>query len=61
MRLMNFAHGEIILVGGYALLVLADAPWPVIVVGTLLVTAVLAMVIERIAFRPVRNASATRS
>lgn len=58
MRLMNFAHGEIILVGGYALLVLAEAPWPVIVGATLLVTAVVAMAIERLAFRPVRHASA---
>jgi len=57
MRLMNFAHGEVIMVGGYILLVVADAPWPVIVVASLGVAAIVAMAIERIAYRPIRDAS----
>lgn len=55
--LINFAHGELIMAGGYAFLFLQHDSWPVIVLGTALVVVVLALVMERMAFRPVRNAS----
>jgi branched-chain amino acid transport system permease protein len=59
MRLINFAHGQLIMVGGYALFFLVPrAPawtWiPVVVV----IVLVLALGMERLAFRPVRSASA---
>ena len=28
MRLVNFAHGELIMAGAYAVFVAADLPWP---------------------------------
>lgn len=55
MGLINFAHGELIMIGGYAI-VLISAPFPVTVLisGALVVLVALAM--ERLAFRPVRGA-----
>lgn len=58
MRLINFAHGQLIMTGGYALFFLVPhwPSWtwiPVVVV----VTVVLALAMERLAFRPVRSAS----
>jgi branched-chain amino acid transport system permease protein len=58
MRLINFAHGELIMAGGYTMVALSDVPWPVMVIGTIVVTTVLALLIERVAFRPMRRASA---
>jgi branched-chain amino acid transport system permease protein len=55
MRLMNFAQGDFIMVGGYAIVVLADLPWPLKVVATLLAVVALALAVERLAFRPVRD------
>jgi branched-chain amino acid transport system permease protein len=57
MNLINFAHGELILVGGYAMYLFAgDLPWPIIVIITVLTGGVFALAMERIAFRPVRGA-----
>jgi branched-chain amino acid transport system permease protein len=55
MRLMNFAQGDFIMVGGYAIVILADLPWPLKVLATLLVVVALALAVERLAFRPVRD------
>lgn len=57
MRLINFAHGELIMAGGYTMVALSNFPWPIIVLGTLAVTAVLALAMERVAFRPLRGAT----
>ncbi len=57
MRLINFAHGELIMIGAYGLLVYGGAPWPVVVGATLLVCVVVALGMERLAFRPVRGAN----
>jgi len=59
MRLVNFAHGDLLMVGGYALVLLAGPPWPVLLLATLAICALFALGMERIAFRPVRNASAS--
>jgi len=56
MRLINFAHGELIMIVGYALLALTGAPLPVMLLGGLLAAVVLALVTERAAFRPIRQA-----
>jgi len=56
MRLINFAHGELIMLGGLALLVFAGLPtWLRIVLSAAVVIAA-ALAMERIAFRPVRGA-----
>ncbi len=59
LRLVNFAYGEIVLVGAYSLLVFGQGPLPWIIVAIISVSmAVIASVLlERVAFRPVRNAS----
>jgi branched-chain amino acid transport system permease protein len=64
MGLVNFAHGELITIGGYAMygfLIFAGASvnlWSVIPIG-IIAAIVAAILFERIAFRPVRNAPAT--
>jgi branched-chain amino acid transport system permease protein len=62
MNLMNFAHGEIIASGGYAMylgvLIGLDSPWLVAPVA-IVASALAAMLFERVAFRPVRHAPAT--
>lgn len=59
MRLINFAYGELIMVGGYTLLVVGAGPLPWLLVGVVAVLAAIgaSLLLERIAFRPVRNAS----
>jgi branched-chain amino acid transport system permease protein len=56
MGLINFAHGELIMVGGYALVFLGHPSWPLLVIGTIAIVVVFALATERIAFRPVRGA-----
>lgn len=56
MRLINFAHGELIMATGYALLALFGLPLPVVLFGGLLVAVLLALATERVAFRPLRGA-----
>ncbi len=56
MDMMNFAHGEFIMLSAYALYVLAGLPFAVAVGGAVLTGVLIAVAAERIAFRPVRNA-----
>ena len=56
MRLVNFAHGELVMIGGYAMLVLASAPGALVAVLTILIVILLALGMERVAFRPLRQA-----
>jgi branched-chain amino acid transport system permease protein len=58
MRLVNFAHGELLMIGGYFLVLVAGAPWPVLLLGALVVVAGFALAMDQIAFRPVRSADA---
>ncbi|HEY7748871.1 MAG TPA: branched-chain amino acid ABC transporter permease [Aestuariivirgaceae bacterium] len=67
MRLINFAHGDFIMIGGYALIVPSWAatatlfigtwPAPLLVAAVSLVVVLLALASERLAFRPVRSAA----
>ena len=59
LRLVNFAYGELIMVGGYTLLVLADGwlPWLIVALLAVGMAILTSLLLERIAFRPVRNAS----
>jgi branched-chain amino acid transport system permease protein len=59
LRLVNFAYGELIMVGGYTLLLLGGGPLPWMIVAALSVAMVIltSLLLERVAFRPVRNAS----
>ena len=59
MRLVNFAHGEFIMIGAY-MLMLSSAPYaPIAILVTVAAVIVLALLTERIAFRPVRHANPT--
>jgi len=62
MNLMNFAHGEIIASGGYAMylaiLLGIGSPWLVAPIAVA-AGALAAVLFERIAFRPVRHAPST--
>lgn len=59
-KMLNFAHGDVIMVGGYISYFAANA-WglpPVIsVLVSMAVCTVLGIVIERLAYRPLRNAA----
>ena len=57
MRLINFAHGELVMVGGYAMLLLIQLPGPLVIVLSIVVVIVLALGMERLAFRPLREAA----
>ena len=59
MRLINFAHGELITFAAYTLLALFGQPVPIMIFGGIAVAVVLALVTERAAFRPLRNADPT--
>ena len=56
MGMMNFAHGEFIMLSAYALYVFAGLPFAAGVAGALLAGVVVALLAERVAFRPVRGA-----
>lgn len=57
MGLMNFAHGELIMVGAYVLVLAESLSFPSLILLCLAVVLVLALLLERVAFRPVRGAS----
>ena len=57
MGLINFAHGELIMVGAYTLVLIGHPPWPVMVVATVAVAIVFALGMDRVAFRPLRGAN----
>ncbi len=59
MSLINFAHGELIMIGGYALVVLQQPPLPILILGVVVVVVAFALTMERAAFRPVRGADIT--
>jgi branched-chain amino acid transport system permease protein len=56
MRLINFAHGELIMIGAYALFFIVGPPWPIRILAILGLTIVAALAMERAAFRPARGA-----
>jgi branched-chain amino acid transport system permease protein len=57
MGLINFAHGELIMVGAYTIVLIGHPPWPVVVIATIAVTISFALAMERVAFRPLRGAN----
>lgn len=56
---INFAHGELITITGFSLLVLQDAGvgFGLSVIAAVAIAALAALAMERLAFRPVRGAS----
>lgn len=59
-KMLNFAHGDIIMVGGYTLsLVMTNLGMPpvVAILASVVVCSVLGVTIEKIAYKPLRSAS----
>lgn len=58
LRMTNFAHGDMMMVGAFAVLVLgaAGAPFWLAAAGGIVFAALAGIVVERIAYRPVRGA-----
>lgn len=59
MNLINLAYGELIMIGGYVMYGLAGVPWGLAIALTIVATAFAALLMERVAFRPVRGADPT--
>ncbi|MBM3482808.1 MAG: branched-chain amino acid ABC transporter permease [Alphaproteobacteria bacterium] len=67
MRLINFAHGDLIMIGGYALIVPSTAVAATMFIGewhpgaavaaVIFIVVVFAIACERLAFRPLRRAN----
>lgn len=58
-KMLNFAHGDIIMVGGYAAFITMAATWCPLwlaLVITVTVCTVLGVVIEKVAYKPLRGA-----
>ncbi len=58
LRLINFAHGDIMCVGvytAYMMLTIMAAPLPVAIAGAMLTSLVLGVIVERVAYRPLRS------
>jgi branched-chain amino acid transport system permease protein len=60
-QLVNFAYGELIMVAGYGLLIFGRSwlPWVIVAIMSVFCSVVVALGMDQIAFRPVRNASPT--
>ena len=56
MRLINFAHAQLIMAAGYAVLVFSTQSVVLAIAGALAAAMVLALLVERAAFRPLRSA-----
>ena len=59
-KMLNFAHGDIIMVGSYVAFIAINSmglPVPVSILLSVVVCTALGMVIERVAYKPLRHAS----
>ena len=59
LRLINFAHGDIFMLGAYFVYfatIVYKLPWAVGVVIAIILTTVCGLLVDRIAYRPLRNA-----
>ncbi len=58
LRLINFAHGDLLMVSayiGFFGIVIFNAPWPLAFAGSVLFTALLGILIDRGAYKPIRK------
>lgn len=58
LELINFAHGDIFMLATFVTLglMLAGVPWPLAMLGGILAGAIVAVIVERLAYRPLRDA-----
>lgn len=60
LRMINFAHGDILMVGAYLAFFGISAfmlPWWVSFTTAIIITGFIGILVERLAYRPIRNAS----
>ena len=60
LRLINFAHGDILMIGAYCavfIMVASHLPLWAGLLGAMLFAALIGMMVERVAFRPLRGAN----
>jgi branched-chain amino acid transport system permease protein len=55
LRLVNFAHGDLVTTGAYAMFVFSGLAFPLVIPLMLIVVVVVALLLERVAFRPLRR------
>jgi len=58
LRLINFAHGDVFMLGGYAafyLIAAAIMPWWVAIIVAIALTSLFGVGLERVAYRPLRD------
>lgn len=61
-KMLNFAHGDVIMVGGFAVFTIVTTlglPPVVGIIVAVVVCTVLGLVIERVAYKPLRNAASS--
>ena len=56
-KMLNFAHGDIIMVGGYAILVFLSVSPVVSVIAAVVFCVLLGIAVEKVAYKPLRGAS----
>lgn len=57
LRLINFAHGDIFMMAGYFMIfAMASFPWYIAIPITLICTVALGVIIEKVAYKPLRTA-----
>lgn len=59
LRLINFAHGDVFMLGAYFVffaIVLLKLPWIIAVLLAVILTAACGMMVDRVAYRPLRDA-----
>jgi branched-chain amino acid transport system permease protein len=59
LRLINFAHSEIFMLGAYFVfwgVTLFHLPWPLALVGAVVAVALVGVLVDRVAYRPLRDA-----
>ena len=61
-KMLNFAHGDVIMIGAYMVLTMLTGagmnPWLAVLIGMVTCT-VLGITIEKVAYKPLRNASSS--
>ena len=56
-KMLNFAHGDIIMVGGYTILLFLPINPIVAIIASVILCIAVGMLIERVAYKPLRSAS----
>lgn len=59
LRMINFAHGDVFMIGAftaYYCITKFSLPFPIVILSSAFITALIAILIEKLAYKPLRNA-----